>query len=199
MAKRNKGTRLVNYVPDYVVFDLETTGVSTNKDAIIEISAVKVKNGEVEDTFDSLVNPMRHIPSSATAVNQITDKMVEHAPVLTEVLPKFLEFIGDMILVGHNIHSFDTSFIYDAVLLQYGTEFKNDYVDTLYMARKYLKQLSHHRLVDISEHFGFSTEGAHRALNDCVMNQKCFEELGKLEREYDKKRLEKEYDKKRLD
>jgi len=182
-VKRNKGNRLISYVSDYVVFDLETTGISTNKDAIIEISAVKAKNGVVVDTFDTLVNPERHIPSVATAVNGITDEMVKDAPVLSEVLPMFLDFIGDMVLVGHNIHSFDTSFIYDAVLAQYEREFQNDYIDTLYMARKCLPKLSHHRLVDISDYFGFSTEGAHRALNDCIMNQKCYEELGKIQKE----------------
>jgi len=132
---REKGNRLVQYVPDYTVFDLETTGISANMDDIIEISAVKVKGGIVQDTFSTLVNPGRHIPAQATKVNGITDQMVSEAPLIREA-----------------------------------------------MARKCLPELKHHRLTDLAEHFGISSKGAHRALNDCVMNQKCFEEMAKLQK-----------------
>lgn len=177
-----KGKQLVNYVPDYVVFDLETTGVSCIKDAIIEISAVKVRKGKIIDTFSTLVNPDRPIPTAATAVNGITNDMVADAPYLKDVLGDFLEFIGNDILVGHNIHCFDTNFIYDAALDLFGKPVTNDFIDTLFMARKCLPKLGHHRLVDVAEHFQISTTGAHRALNDCIMNQKCYEELGKLQK-----------------
>lgn len=186
MAKDNrekKGMRLIHYVPDYVVFDLETTGVSVYKDDIIEISAVKVKGGEIIDTFSTLVNPDRPIPYGATRVNGITDDMVADAPYLKDVLADFLEFIGDNVLVGHNIYCFDLNFIYDAALNLYGRYVENDYIDTLFMARKCLPKLGHHKLVDVAEHFNINTHGAHRALNDCIMNQKCYEELGKLQEE----------------
>ncbi|HAU84569.1 MAG TPA: DNA polymerase III subunit epsilon [Lachnospiraceae bacterium] len=186
MAKDNrekKGMRLIHYVPDYVVFDLETTGVSVYNDDIIEISAVKVKGGEIIDTFSTLVNPDRPIPYAATRVNGITDDLVADAPYLKDVLADFLEFIGDNVLVGHNIYSFDLNFIYDAALNLYGRYVENDYIDTLFMARKCLPKLSHHKLVDIAEHFNINTQGAHRALNDCIMNQKCYEEMGKLQEE----------------
>lgn len=177
---RNKGKRLNQYVPDYVVFDLETTGISTQKDSIIEISAVKVRTGNVIEEFSTLVNPGRDIPAGATAVNGITDAMVKNAPSLGEVLDDFLDFIEDEILVGHNIHTFDTNFVYDAAVLLYEREVKNNYIDTLYLARKCLPQLKHHTLGDVSSYFHICTKGAHRALNDCIMNQKCFEELGKM-------------------
>lgn len=179
-AVRNKGKRRNEYVPDYVVFDLETTGISVARDTIIEISAVQVKGGEIVREYSTLVDPNRHIPAGATAVNGITDDMVAGAPQLEEAMGGFLEFIQDEILVGHNIHTFDTNFVYDAVLLLFGKEFRNDYVDTLFLARKCLPQLAHHTLGDVSDHFHISTQGAHRALNDCVMNQKCYEQLGKL-------------------
>ena len=83
---REKGNRLVQYVPDYTVFDLETTGISANMDDIIEISAVKVKGGIVQDTFSTLVNPGRHIPAQATKVNGITDQMVSEAPLIREAM-----------------------------------------------------------------------------------------------------------------
>lgn len=182
-TERNKGKRLNQYVKDYVVFDLETTGINQARDAIIEISAVRVSGNEVTGEFSTLVNPGRHIPPAATAVNGITDEMVRDAPGIEEAIGEFLDFIGDQILVGHNIHTFDMNFAYDAAWNALGRQLRNDYIDTLYMARRYLPQLSHHRLTDVSDHFGIETKGAHRALCDCVMNQKCYEELGKLMRE----------------
>lgn len=180
MAVRNKGKRLHKYVKDYVVFDLETTGINQERDAIIEISAVKVRDNTIIEEYSTLVNPGRHIPYGATAVNGITDEMVAEAPDIGYAIGGFLDFIGANILVGHNIHTFDTNFAYDAAYSALGRELSNDYIDTLYMARKCLPGLSHHKLTDISRHFQIATEGAHRALNDCIMNQKCYEELGKI-------------------
>ncbi len=180
MIQRNKGKRLNKFAENYVVFDLETTGINQERDAIIEISAIKVQNHEVIGEFSTLVNPGRHIPAGATAVNGITDDMVKDAPTIKTAMEDFLLFIENNVLVGHNIHTFDMNFIYDAALNFLGKEIKNDYVDTLYMARRYLPQLSHHKLTDVASHFGIQTEGAHRALFDCMMNQGCYEELGKL-------------------
>lgn len=179
MEKQKIGKRLSGYRQDYVVFDLETTGLSPASDDIIEISAVKVKKGKVTDTFSTLVNPGRPIPKSASTVNGITDDMVEDAPDLRLALGQFLEFIGKEVLVGHNIHSFDMKFLTKAVRELEKREVENDYIDTLYMARSCLKELPRHRLTDLAAYFKISTEGAHRALNDCMMNQKCFEEMGK--------------------
>lgn len=177
---RNKGKRLNQYVGDYVVFDLETTGIRQDIDEIIEISALRVENHQVAAQYSTLVNPGIHIPQAATAVNGITDDMVKNAPRIGEALQGFLEFVEDGVLVGHNIHTFDTNFIYDAAMRAFGTEIRNDYIDTLFMARQCLPELSHHKLTDLSEYFQISTAGAHRALSDCIMNQKCYEELGKL-------------------
>ena len=163
-----------------MVFDLETTGINQERDEIIEISAVKVRNHEIVEEFSTLVNPGRHIPAGATAVNGITDEMVKDAPDIGTAMGAFLSFIGDSVLVGHNIHTFDTNFVYDAAYRFLGKEVRNDYIDTLYMARKYLPELSHHKLTDVAAHFHLQTEGAHRALFDCMMNQGCYEELGKL-------------------
>lgn len=178
MLGKNHGRKLVKYVPDYVVFDLETTGTNPNRDAIIEISAVKVVNRQIVDTFSHLVNPECSIPYYATEVNGITDAMVAEAPVLEDILPDFLGFIGEEILVGHNIHTFDMRFIWNAVEIMFDNMIDNDYVDTLTLARICLPQLSHYKLVDISSYYRISTAGAHRALNDCMMNQQCYEKLG---------------------
>ena len=110
MQTNRRGTNKTEYVTDYVVFDLETTGISHKNDAIIEISAVKVINGEVVDTFSTLVNPMRPIPYPATAVNGITDDMVKGKDDEETVTKKFLDWAGDLPMVAHNA-KFDISFI----------------------------------------------------------------------------------------
>ncbi len=180
MAGKKEAKRLAKYVPDYVVFDLETTGISCVNDQIIEISAVKAAGGKVVDTFSTLVNPQCAIPYSATRVNGITDEMVAEAPCIQEALEGFLAFIKGHVLVGHNIHSFDLNFIIDAAMGVFGRDVRNNYVDTLYMARNCLPKLPHYKLSDVANHFGISAVGAHRALNDCVINQGCYESLGKI-------------------
>lgn len=177
---RDKGRRLNEYVKDYIVFDLETTGFRPGLDEIIEISAVKVKNSEIVDNYSTLVKPTIRIPASATQVNGITNDMVSDAPQIQEALEGFVNFVETEILVGHNIHSFDMNFIYDAAMEVFQEGIYNDYIDTLYMAKSCLPQLKHHKLGDISEYFGIDTAGAHRALNDCIMNQKCYEKMGPL-------------------
>lgn len=177
MLGNKRGKYLRDYVSDYVVFDLETTGISPSTDAIIEISAVKVSEGTVTDTFSTLVNPQRPISPGATAVNGITNEMVKEQPTIDQVMPDFIEFIEDLVLVGHNIHSFDMKFIWRDVERIYGQTITNDYLDTLPMARKTLPELAHHRLVDIAAYYSVDTAGAHRALNDCIMNQICYENM----------------------
>ena len=162
-----------------MVFDLETTGVSCNSDEVVEISAIKVIGGEVVDEFTTLVNPGRPIPYYASEVNGITDDMVKDSPFFEEVLFDFLEFVGNAVLVGHNIHTFDMKFLYRDAERFWGETIGNDYIDTLQVARIYLPQLSHYKLVDLAKYYGISTAGAHRALNDCRMNQIVFEQLAK--------------------
>lgn len=179
MAKTGK--RLARYVPDYVVFDLETTGTSWKSDDVIEISAVKVVAGVVADTFSTLVNPGRSIPVAASVINGITDEMTRDAPPIEEALAEFLDFIGDFVLVGHNIHSFDLKFIRRDAERLFERQVPNDYIDTLHMARRCLPKLGHHKLTDVAAYFQIDTAGAHRALNDCMMNQKCYEAMAKLQ------------------
>lgn len=179
MLGMNYGRKLEKYVSDYVVFDLETTGVSTVSDEIIEIAALKVVNGRVAGEFSTLVNPLRSIPYSASMVNGITDTMVADAPVLEKVFPDFLEFAGNSVLVGHNIHTFDLKFLYRSAEDLYGKTLDNDYIDTLILAKMCLPQLARRRLVDLASYYHISAEGAHRALNDCYMNHLVFEALGK--------------------
>lgn len=171
------GKKLNQYVTDYCLFDLETTGISINYDEVVEISAVKVRNGRIVDEFSTLVNPGRRIPPQASAVNGITDKMVEDAPDFETALDGFLTFAGNDVLVGHNIAAFDLKFISRDALKYWGLVIDNDYIDTLLLARKYLKELPGRSLTELAKHYSINPEGAHRALNDCRMNQQVFEHL----------------------
>ncbi len=185
MAEENKktaGRRLAKYVPDYIAFDLETTGISYVNDKIIEISAVKAIKGKVTDTFSTLVNPQCTIPHEASRVNGITDAMVAKAPLIEEVLPDFLTFIGDFVLVGHNIQYFDLRFINQAAQQLSMEPIANDFIDTLAMARSCLPQLFSHKLSDVSAYLGIDTAGAHRALNDCMMALQCYEKMAEIQK-----------------
>lgn len=178
MLSNRSGKKLNDYVSDYIIFDLETTGTSCTTDEVVEISAIKVVDGKVVEEFSTLVNPQMPIPYWATEVNGITDAMVADSPTFDIALSDFLEFIGDMILVGHNIHTFDMKFICRDAQKYFGKTIGNDYVDTLPIARLYLPQLGHHTLSDLADYYGISSDGAHRALFDCRMNQQIFERLG---------------------
>ena len=179
MLSEKAGRKLVEYITDYVIFDLETTGVSWEKDEVVEISAVKVQGGKVVDEFSTLVNPGMPIPFYASKVNGITDDMAADSPFFDKVLGDFLEFVGDAVLVGHNIHCFDMKFMQKSTQKCFGKLIGNDYIDTLQIARLYLPEMKHHTLTDLADHYGIDVHGAHRALNDCRMNQKVFECLGK--------------------
>lgn len=179
MLGNTQGKLLNEYIEDYVVFDLETTGVSPYNDEVIEISAVKARKGKVVEEFSELVNPKRTIPFAASRVNNITDDMVLDAPFFDEVLGHFLEFVGEDVLVGHNIQSFDMKFIYRDCERYFHQLITNDYVDTLILAKRCFPEWRHRRLGDLADYYGISTQGAHRALADCRMNQRVFELLGK--------------------
>ena len=179
MTGGTKGRHTIKYYTDYVVFDLETTGISWQTDRIVELAAVKVSGGQVAEEFSTLVNPRVSIPYGATQINGISDADVADAPFIEEVLPAFLEFIKGQVLVGHNIASFDIRFINRACEESMLALPDNELVDTLPFAKAVLPGLAHYRLTDLTGHFGISSEGAHRALNDCRMNRLVYEYLGK--------------------
>lgn len=173
----HKGKNYCRYVSNYVVFDLETTGLSTDTDRVIEISGIKVGDSQVLKEFSSLVNPGIGISDDASNVNGITDEMVADAPDFKTVLTDFLDFTGDLPLVGHNIRRFDLKFLYRDAQRFWGKTIGNDYTDTLDIARLYLPELKSYTLSDLAHHYDISAEGAHRALNDCRMNQQVYEHM----------------------
>lgn len=157
----------------FVVFDIETTGLSKETESITEIGAVKVVDGKIIDRFSTFVNPERPIPAEITKLTGITNEMVADAPVITEILPKFLEFCQDAVLVAHNAN-FDTGFIRLNAERKCGIEVKNTVLDTLELSRALLPELKKHKLDIICEQLGVSLEGHHRAVNDAEATAEVF-------------------------
>lgn len=165
---------------EYVVFDLETSGLNSKYAEIIEISALKVNNGSVVDTFSTLVKPSKSIDFKSSSINGITDEMVSNAPTLSDVLPSFMSFIGNNILVGHNISTFDMPILRRVAHDCIGYTVENDCIDTLHLARKVISVLPDYSLSTIAAYFTLDTSGSHRALKDCEITYKCFEKLTEI-------------------
>ena len=161
LALNEKGQSLDD---TYVVFDLETTGFSPKNDAIIEIGAVKIKNGVIIDNFSEFVNPRRAIPYKITELTGITEDMVRDAQSIHDVLPRFLEFIGDAVVVAHNA-SFDCSFI-SKNSNDLGLEFSPTVVDTVQVCRFLYPELKSVKLNIVAKHLGVKLESHHRAVDD---------------------------------
>ncbi|MBA4698223.1 MAG: PolC-type DNA polymerase III [Ruminococcus sp.] len=165
----------------YIVFDLETTGFSAIKDKIIEIGAVKVVNGEVVDRFSTFVNPKRPIPFEITQLTGITDEMVIESPDIETILPQFLEFAGDGVLVAHNA-GFDIGFIEQNCRYQeIAPHFV--YVDTVALARVLLPTLSRYKLNVVAKALGIPLENHHRAVDDAKATAEIFMKFVQMLRE----------------
>ena len=157
----------------YVVFDIETTGLSKEKEMITEIGAVKVADGKIIDRFSTFVNPKRPISAEITKLTGITDDMVKDAPTIENILPEFLKFCKDTVLVAHNA-SFDTGFIRIAAERAGLGELHHTIVDTLELARALLPELNKHKLDIVCEHLGVTLNGHHRAVNDAEATAEVF-------------------------
>ena len=177
MLGNKQGKQRLESVSDYVVFDVETTGISCQYDDVVELSALKVRDNKIVDEFSTLVKAEKPISYGASMVNGITDDMLTDSPTFETVLSDFIEFIEDLPLVGHNIYTFDMNFIYRDCKKYFNKIPDNDCIDTLSLSRMCLKGLKHHKLTDVAQYYGISTDGAHRALNDCRMTQLVYEGL----------------------
>ena len=152
---------------EFVVFDIETTGLSFQHDGITEIGAVLVKGGEVLDTFNTFVNPGKPISEEVVALTGITDEMVKDAPAPVDAVKAFLAFAGDRILIAHNA-GFDTSFI-RKVCDDHGLPFPNTYLDTVALSRYVNADLKKHKLDTLAAYFGLGEFNHHRASDDATM------------------------------
>lgn len=156
----------------FVVFDIETTGLSKDKNNITEIGAVKVRDGAVIDRWSTFVNPREPIPPKITELTSITDDMVKDAPVIEEILPEFLEFCSGCVLVAQN-SLFDTGFIRKACERQ-GIEYNFASMDTLILARCLYPELANHKLNTLTKHLNIVLEHHHRAVDDAKATADIF-------------------------
>lgn len=161
-------------INSYICVDLETTGLNPKKDKIIEIGAIKVVDGKICDTFEQLINPGRMLEDVTISLTGIKDSMVKNAPFIEEVIPEFLKFSEDFILLGHRL-IFDYSFLKKAAVNQ-KLVFEKQGIDTLKIARKYLKELESKRLPSLCKYYGISYQ-AHRALEDAKATSCLYEKL----------------------
>ena len=156
----------------YVVFDIETTGLDPQKEMITEIGAAKIVGGRIVDTFAQLINPGKPIPAEITNLTGISNDMVADKPTIAEIMPKFLEFCGDAIVVAHNA-KFDTGFIrVHATRLE--KEFKNKVEDTLELSRQLFPDEKSHKLNIVANRLGVSLENHHRAVDDATATAGIF-------------------------
>ena len=177
IAVRSEGQSLKS---KYVVFDIETTGLSSVKNKIIEIGAVKVEDGRITDRYSVFVNPGEPIPYNIEKLTGINDSMVAGAEPIEKILPEFLEFSKDAVMVAHNA-DFDMGFIeHNAGLM--GIDFAPTYLDTVGLSRVLLPELNKYKLDTVAKALGVSLENHHRAVDDAEATAHIFVALlGKLE------------------
>jgi len=178
------GQRNMSFDEEFVAFDLETTGLSSRIDRIIEIGAVVMKNGKEIDRFQTFVDPERPLEQKIVDLTGITDKMLVGAPKIEEVLPKFLKFIGNRVLVAHNA-DFDTGFI-RAECSRLGYEYSFTSVDTLILSQNLLSHLNKFKLNIVANALSLPDFNHHRAGDDALTCGLVLANLmKKLEEEHD--------------
>lgn len=170
-----KGNSTLKLVDDYCVVDIETSNADQVRGDIIELSSLKVRANEVVDTFSVLLKPRYPIDIHTMRIHNITNKMVQDAPTFPEIIHSFKDFIGDDILIGHNVH-FDINYIYDNCVRQNVEPLKNDFIDTLRLSRRTYKGVQNYKLTTLATHFGYSAT-THRGLDDCYSTHLVYQEL----------------------
>ena len=171
-----KGKSLDNLVDDYVLVDIETTGLSPQKDDIIEIGAIKVKDNKIVDTYSALINIGKSVPPYITKLTGITTDMIKSEGKETcSVLKDFFDFAGDNIIVGHNVN-FDINFIYDKCEKYLDRPLCNDFIDTMKIAKR-LVDTPNYKLGTLAEYFEVDYNGAHRGLKDVEITYEVYNKL----------------------
>ena len=163
---------------EFVIFDVETTGLSVAEgDRIVEIAAVRVKDGQIVAEFHSLINPKRALSQEAMNINQITEEMIADAPYSEAILPTLIDFIGGGCVAGHNVR-FDLNFLgYELALMGRKIKDETPVVDTLKMSKELVPYLSSHRLGYIARSLGVSVGETHRAMADVKLTAAVFLKL----------------------
>jgi len=157
----------------YTVLDLETTGLNREKDQITEIAALKLEGNRIVDKFETLVNPKMKIPAGITQITGINDDMVKDMPTIEQVLPNFLNFIKDDILVAHNA-VFDIGFLNVNFSKYFENSLPNKNICTMNLARKIIPTIPSYRLSSLCNYFDIKNECAHRAMSDVYATTRLF-------------------------
>ena len=162
---------------DYVVFDIETTGLNKDFDKIIEIGALKYRNNILVSEFNYLVNPKIKIPEIITTITGIKDEDLINEDTIDNILPKFIDFIEDLPLIAHN-SEFDLGFIDTNLKLLGMNKLNNKNIDTLLLAKKYLPQMYNYKLETLKKYFKIK-QISHRAIGDCYTANHVYQECKK--------------------
>lgn len=171
------------YEKEFVVLDIETTGFTIEKGGrIIEIGAVKVKDGEIIDKFSSFVNPLIKIPKKITELTNISNDDVKDAPVINNVLLDFYKFIGDRLVIAHNA-DFDWNRFLVPYFKKCGIIPKNNVLDSIVLSKKVFPKEKSHKLSVLCERLNIPVENHHRAIDDCIMTAKAYLKLIELSKE----------------
>ncbi len=179
-----------SFFPDYTIIDIETTGLNYRTDKIIQFAAIRVRDHQIVDSMQVMINPEIPIPPEATKVNGIKDSDVEGLPNFSYYVQSILEFLGDDYIVGHNIH-------FDKLFLEYhmGESLMNKRIDTLTLARDFYSLRDGYSLSNLYQYFtGEIPQNAHDALYDCKMTHTVFEGMKKDLGEKGRKLNPKAYD-----
>ena len=174
--REHKGKSLLKWVDNYVLVDIETTGLSPRTDEIIEIGAIKVKENKIIDTYNTLIKIDRNLNPFITKLTGITDKMLETGKETDKALEEFVNFTGNEIIMGHNVN-FDINFIYDKCLSYLDYYLSNDFVDTMRIAKHILPDIQNYKLGTLANYFGVDYRSAHRGLKDVEITYEVYNKL----------------------
>ena len=178
--KNSIGKNLTKFIDDYVLVDIETTGFSPINDEIIEIGAIKVENNKIVKQYDELIKIDKILPQKITELTGITDNMLKNGKLPNIVLEEFIKFVGNSIIVGHNVN-FDLGFLCNKCKKYLNYNLNNDYIDTLYLARKLVPNSYNHKLGTLAKLFNISYKGAHRGLKDVEITYGVYNSLRKIQ------------------
>ena len=174
-----KSKNLMKFVDDYVLVDIETTGLSPINDDIIEIGAIKVINNKIVDKYSQLIQINKSLSPFITNLTGITNNMLKLGKEPNIVFNEFVNFVGEEVIIGHNVN-FDLGFLTNKCKKYIDYNLTNDYVDTMYLARKLVPDSTNYKLGTLAKYFNISYEGAHRGLKDVEITYEVYNCLRKL-------------------
>lgn len=174
-----KSKNLMKFVDDYVLVDIETTGLSPINDDIIEIGAIKVINNKIVDKYSQLIQINKSLSPFITNLTGITNNMLKSGKEPNIVFNEFVNFVGEEVIIGHNVN-FDLGFLTNKCKKYIDYNLTNDYIDTMYLARKLVPDSTNYKLGTLAKYFNISYEGAHRGLKDVEITYEVYNCLRKL-------------------